>query len=241
MPQISMSRATANRHVKCSLCSSIVRAGEIFWRAFDDSNTDILWICTNHIPLNSVGMTTEEATEEQPFQVIRPQFLDVQRNVIPRIVADWDSVFEIGDEQFEELVCDRLLSMGLQAFRTGRSNRKDGGIDIVFWTSAPMRVLGAVQVKHHRSPKSLTGPAVAREFAGVMAAHRFNVGLIVTNTAFTEDARKFVQNHSPIVQLRDGADVMRWIVDDYCGETWNTVSSTVELSSGVEVQFPRFL
>lgn len=237
---ISICRATATRHIKCSLCSAIVSPGKIFWRGFIDEGEDLLWICTDHIPLNTIGMKTESGLDESSFSFVRPIFINVKQDLIPALIADWNVVYGISAEEFEEFVCDRLLTMGLQAFRTGRSNEKDGGIDIIFWTAGPLRVLGAVQVKHHCSLDRHTGPNVVREFAGVIAAHRFNVGMIVTNTEFTPDAKWFAQQKGAL-QLRAANAIQRWTRDDFELESWNTASRTVELCPGVEVQLPQFL
>jgi hypothetical protein len=237
---LGLRRATANKPIKCSLCSTVVLPGELFWRACDAHEKAVLWICTEHIPLNTSGMITDEPTEEEPFHVVRPVFVDVRRNVIPPIIADWNYIYRITDETFEELVFDRLLAMGLQGFRTGRANKKDGGIDIVFWTDGPFRTVGAVQVKQHRSSDIRTGPDVVRQFDAVVRAHEFSFGLIVTNTEFTRDARWHVENHAPLIQLRDGSHLKQWILDDFRSESWNAVTDRVELCPGVEVDIPRF-
>lgn len=238
---IQLFRSTANRPLRCSLCSTIVLPGEIFWRASNGSPNDILWLCTNHIPVNTGKMICEPVTEEQPYQVVRSDCLNVAETAIRVLIADWNAVCRISADAFEEVVCDRLFAMGLQAFRTGRANKKDGGIDIILWTPGPLRTLGAVQVKHRQSPGKPIGPDVVRDFVGVLTANQITLGIIATNSEFTNDAKWYAQQKTSLIQLRDGDAIKSWINDDFSSESWNTQTRTIELCPGVDIQVPQFL
>lgn len=230
----------ADRAIKCSLCETVVFPGELFWRGSSDGGNDLLWVCTSHIPVNSKGFVTCGGTDEVPYHTVRPDCIDLN-HVVAAIRDDWSAIYGISADTFEELVCDRLIAMGLQAIRVGRANKKDGGIDIVFWTPAPFRSLGAVQVKHHGSPGSKTGPDVIRDFAGVISAHPFNLGMVVTNTEFTSDAKWFAQEKSSRIQLRSAESIRKWLSDDFSGEAWNARAHSVELCPGMALQLPQFL
>ena len=58
---------------------------------------------------------------------------------------------QISPEQFEEFICDRLYAMGLEPKRIGEINRKDGGVDVIFWPrlGGAFPFLGVAQIKHH--------------------------------------------------------------------------------------------
>lgn len=238
---MKLSQATASGNIKCSLCSNIVLARELFWRVVNDSGDDVLWLCTDHFPLNTVGFDVEPATEQKPITIVQAKFLDVEREIIPALVADWNAIYGITAEEFEELVFNRILAMGHQAFRAGRANRRDGGIDIIFWTLGSVPALWAVQVKHHRSPEKHTGPDVVREFAGAISKDGFNGGMVVTNTSFTEDANWFVTNKGPLIQLRDGEHLQKWIEGDFTPIGWNFLTRTIELCPGLSVHVPQFI
>lgn len=238
---LSMTRGIANQSIQCSLCEHVIRPGEIFWHHSGHSRNISLRICTNHIPNNSKGMITEESADGSPITYVRADAVDVRRDMIPRLLNDWDTIYSLTPEDFEELVFDRLVAMDLQAFRMGSANRKDGGLDVIFWTHGVFPMLGAVQIKHHRSPEAKSGPADVRELAGAIQGHHFNVGLIVTNTAFTDDAKHQVVNGPCPIQLRDGGTLRRWIADDFEVEEVNFITHTIEFCRGMEIGVPQFL
>ena len=164
----------------------------------------------------------------------------MRKRSLRRFASDWNEIYRLTDDEFEELVWDRLVTMGLQAFRTGRSNRKDGGIDIVFWTLNFVPCLGAVQVKHHRSPGTNTSVEVVRDFAGAMLSQPFQVGIVITNTAFTQDAIWFAEQNAPRIKLRDGDALRRWTANDFISEPLRSVVRSIKLCPGVEYQVPHF-
>jgi hypothetical protein len=129
--------------------------------------------------------------------------------------------------------------MGLEPKRVGSTFQKDGGIDIVFWPrlSGAFPFLGAAQVKHHRSVSKHEGPRAVREFAGILAAHQFNAGILVTNTGFTADAEWFAREHARLVRLRGFDDVRRWLLGQFGDEhEWREVPKALELCPGVSIR-----
>lgn len=241
MEYMPLSQGMADHRIRCSLCKHVIEPGEIFWRGRPgNSDHDCLWVCTGHIPLNAKGMIAEPSADGSPFTYVRADAIDVRQDMIPRLLHDSDAIYHLTSEEFEELVFDRLLAMDLQAFRMGPANRKDGGIDAVFWTRGLLPMLGAVQIKHHRSPEAKVGPAVVRELAGAMEGHHFNVGLIITNTSFTEDAKHRADTCTTPIQLRDGEVLRKWVADDFTIEKLEFVSRNAEFCKGIEIRVPQF-
>jgi hypothetical protein len=240
--ELSFAAAIADRHISCSLCRYVVEPGEIFWRARSscDSKCDGLWLCTAHIPLNAKGMIIEPSEVREGITRVRADAMDVRSGIIPTLLGNWDANYELTPEEFEELVFDRILAMNLQGFRMGAANRKDGGIDIVFWSCGVLPILGAVQVKHHRSPSAKVGASHVSEFAGAMGAHRFNVGLMVTNTSFTDEARHRARMGLAPVQLRDGFALRKWMADDFSIEKLDFVIRNAEFCKGIVTGIPQF-
>jgi hypothetical protein len=74
-----------------------------------------------------------------------------------------------------------------------------------------------------------------------MRSYHFNMGLVVTNTSFTSDA-KFESEKvgSPPIQLRDGQTLRRWIADDFEVEEIDFETKTIEVCKGFGVNVPRF-
>ena len=177
--------------------------------------------------------------DELLIQPIRVELVDVSQVLLERLRLAPDEIYRISEEQLEELVCERLAAMGLEARRTGGTNRKDGGIDIFFWNGGPFPILGAAQVKHHRTWNRSNGPDVIRDFCGVLATHPFQFGVVITNTTFTADARWFANHQQGLIRLRDGKDLRKWIADGFVtDELWRTVPAKIELCPGVEIDIP---
>jgi restriction endonuclease Mrr len=147
-------------------------------------------------------------------------------------------IHRITPEQFEEFICDRLSAMGLEPKRVGHTNRKDGGVDIVFWprSSSAFPFLGAAQVKHHRDPSAKEGPPNVRDFAGVLAGHVFNAGILVTNTSFSADAQWFAREHARLLRLREFKDIRRWMFDIFDDDAeWREIPKSIELCPGLVI------
>ncbi len=131
---------------------------------------------------------------ELPFdrpivQTPRVELVDVTEALLERLRIDPDELNRISAAQLQEFACERLSAMGFEAHQTGAVNRKDGGVDIVFWNHGPFPVLGAAQVKHHQSQGRSNGSDVIRDFRGALATHPVQFGVVITNTTFTADAR----------------------------------------------------
>ena len=80
------------------------------------------------------------------------QLIGVTRHLEPQLLTDEELrrfLYGLHPEEFEELVLDRFLAMGMEAKRVGHSRAKDGGVDIVFWSGAsiPVPYLGIVSDK----------------------------------------------------------------------------------------------
>lgn len=179
--------------------------------------------------------------EEAVIHRTLAKVVDVTPLLIQRILTNPNEIYEITPEQFEFLILDRINAMGLEATRVGHTFQRDGGIDIVFWPKEnfPIPFLGAVQVKHHRSPKRRTGPKAVREMAGVLC-RPFNVGIIVTNTSFTPSARWAAQNERGLIRLRDMFDLRRWLLNVFTDEAeWRELPSEIKLCPGVVVK-PKY-
>jgi hypothetical protein len=172
------------------------------------------------------------------------RLIGVTRRLEPQLLTDealHHFLYGLHPEEFEELVLDRFLAMGMEAKRVGHSRAKDGGVDIVFWpgTSTPVPYLGAVQVKHTRSPVKKIGPEVVRGLSGVLHNQPFHIGMIVTNTSFTPDAQWFAQQQRSLIRLRDMRDLTRWIASEFTDEAeWREMPHKMELCPGVTIDLP---
>ena len=230
----------ADQSLLCPFCRETIGPGELFWRVFDESDRDLFAICRGHIPLNTRNLISEPAIDGSAITYVRSEALDIRREIIPKLISDWNNIYGLTAEEFEELVLDRLLAMDLQPFRLGPANQKDGGIDIIFWTRDALPILGAVQVKHHRTEDRKTGSEDVQKLMGAMHGYHFNLGLLITNTSFTSDAEHQARKESSIIQLRDGAALKKWVADDFGAEKLNVVTRTIEFCKGRQINVPHF-
>lgn len=173
---------------------------------------------------------------------LRVELLGVTRPLIEVLTRNPELIHSLAPTQFEEFVSDRLYAMGLEPHRTGPINRKDGGIDVIFWPrqQIPFPFLGAVQIKHHRNPQTGEGPSTVRDFAGAIAGQPFNAGIIVTNSSFSPDARWFAKERAKLLRLREFEDLRRWLANNFTDDAeWREIPSTIELCPGIVINLPR--
>lgn len=172
----------------------------------------------------------------------RVELVTVTQQVLQILAAEPDRLREATPEFFEELVCNRLSALGYDLERVGSSTfRKDGGVDIVAWPRAQLvPCLMAVQVKHTALLSRRMGPQPVRDLLGAVQTLGFNVGLLVTNTTFTPDARWVADQRPLLVRLRDIEDLRRWLREEFLKEQeWRDLPRQIELCPGVIIDLPR--
>lgn len=167
-------------------------------------------------------------------------------NVTPRIIEllrrNPEDLRHLSPEQFERLVADRLVKMGFDVYQTGVVNTPDGGVDLI--ATPKQRGVGsyllATQVKHHRTGRPTTRAEVDRLLAWKDSF--FRLGLMVTNTRFTQPARWIAEqpSHRNFMRLRDFGDLKRWICDNFTDEAdWSELPETIQLAPGVVIKIPK--
>ena len=149
---------------------------------------------------------------------------------------------ELTPEQFELFVAERLDRMGYEVQRTGSITLRDGGIDIIALPRSDTiaSFLLAVQVKHHRGSRKTGREDIDRLLAWQNTA--FRLGMLVTNTGFTQDALWTAsrENARHFLRLRDFSDLTRWLYGAFnTGSEWREIPDSIELAPGVSVQVPR--
>jgi len=174
-----------------------------------------------------------------PYQTIaRVELIGIGGQLSRFLEADPSRVHGLSPRQFQEFLCEQLDAMGFEPRQVGDTYQKDGGVDILFWPREKrgFPFLGAVQAKHHQHPSRKEGPSAVRDFAGVVAGHPINIGVMVTNTSFTADAIWFARNKAPLLRLRDFTDIRRWLAGNFsAAEEWRDLPDSIELCPGMVV------
>lgn len=105
---------------------------------------------------------------------------------------------QMDGREFEKLIADLLVSMGLEVQLTKASG--DGGVDILATSHEP--ITGGKYVVQCKRHESNVGEPVLRDLFGVMHHWRAAKGVLVTNSSFSQPARHFAADKP--IELIDG-------------------------------------
>lgn len=185
----------------------------------------------------SIVSVLSARSDASVIRIPRIEVVGIGQEFSERLVADPALVYNLTPTQFESLMCERLDAMGLEPKQVRGTYVKDGGIDIIFWPKrSEFPMLGAMQVKHHRSSGVTEGVGAVRDFAGAIAGHPFNMGILVTSTTFSPDARWFARNHTKLVRLRDFSDIARWLSGSFDADVaWRDLPDRIEVCPGISI------
>lgn len=260
MPYIRISRARYD--YECARCSSSILKGQHYFRhephpyASMRGRAESRQLCLHCVlgrkaagPFldaikNSTQLPLGFELTPNGFLLFPPRVELI--NFTPQLVRlfsrEPERMRELSADAFELLICDRLDDMGFELIRVGQGTyRKDGGIDIVAWPRvSAVPCLMAVQVKHTASLARRIGPAPVRDLQGAIKTTGLNVGLLVTNTTFTPDAKWVAEQLPLLMRLRDFHDLRRWLRSEYLREhEWRDIPSELVIAPGVIIKLPR--
>jgi hypothetical protein len=173
--------------------------------------------------------------------------IDVTDVIIAAARQDFSIIdTDITPEQFELLICKFFKDCGYYVARPeGGALKKDGGIDIyvcpnIATNLAPFFI--GIQVRQKQYGNNIP-PDDIRDFdSAIQRSQLASIGMFVTNTTFTPDARWFadkVQKSAGFAQmrLRDRNDVLRWVHGKYVSHLdWREVPQSVEVAPGIKVK-----
>jgi hypothetical protein len=193
------------------------------------------------LPKNYDLLLVDAETRDVPEKQV--EVVNINPIMLQWLREDPERISKLSPSKFEDLVLDRLHRMGFGAQKVGNTYARDGGIDLIAWPETQNHefpFLIAAQVKHHKAGAPV-GPAVVREFRGVFEHNRIDMGLIITNTRFTPDAKWVAQQLPRIVRLRDFHALRAWLYDSFDDEVWNEIPDTLTLGPGLTIPIPKML
>jgi|ERR1017187_7128206 transcriptional regulator with XRE-family HTH domain len=183
----------------------------------------------------SLGLLSPQNTTIVSVVDLTPDLLKVLRD-------DPGNLRQLSPAQFEHFIANRLDRMGYDVTLTGATSQRDGGIDLI--AVPKIRTVGsfliAGQIKHHMGDLKATRVDVDRLLAWKDSP--FRLGLLITNTDFTRDARWVAEQtaNRNFLRLRDFEDLKRWIEDNFSSEQeWREIPDFVQLAPGIVVKIPR--
>lgn len=183
----------------------------------------------------ALGLVSEEDEPQVSYFDVTPQLIDLLRD-------NPVELHNLSPERFEHLIAQRFDRMGYDVQLTGATTRRDGGIDLI--AVPKIKTVGsflmAVQVKHHRTDRPTGRAEVDRMLAWKDSP--FRVGVMVTNTTFSQDAKWLADqvNHRALLRLRDFEDLKRWLRDQFDSEfDWREIPDVISLAPGISVPVPK--
>jgi restriction system protein len=126
------------------------------------------------------------------------------RSAPPRAASGTEHLHALSPREFEAYVRDLLSSLGYRDLRlTGGAG--DLGVDI--WGRTPQGRTAAIQCKRYAPGKNIGSPMI-QTFIGMQKIHHgADVGLFVTTSGFTRDAKNLAQAHG--IGLIDGPALLQ--------------------------------
>ena len=166
---------------------------------------------------------------DEPYLI---SLTEVSPDQLRWLEEDPERLKQLTPERFELLLADRFEAMGLCIQLIGRTNARDGGIDIIAYPdprSNQPKYLLAVQAEHHRTDRKTGAPKVQKFVGAMSGVPHFRLGFVVTNTTFTWTAEEYARNQSHFLRLRSLEDLLRWFRDDFNNEAeWREIPDFVE-------------
>src|SRR5688572_18686192 len=95
MRTLNLTKAMADQSLLCPFCEEVIGPGELFWRVFDESDRDLFVICREHVPLNTRQLIGESAADGSAITYVRSEALDIRRKIIPKLLSDWDNIYDL--------------------------------------------------------------------------------------------------------------------------------------------------
>jgi restriction system protein len=127
------------------------------------------------------------------------------------------AVFQLSGVEFENLLMDKFAAMGFKVESTPKTG--DFGADLIIENNEGTRII--VQCKRFKSKVNLKA---VQEVVGAMGHYAGDMGLVITNNSFLNNAVKLVESHD--IELWDGDKLVSFFAGDLSfSEVIGTVSN----------------
>lgn len=147
--------------------------------------------------------------DEQPIEQQIVVVQDITKELLSRLAKQPNLIHELDPRRFEELVARLLEDHGCEVSLTKRT--RDGGYDIFG------RIKGLIaspvflaECKRY-APNNRVGVEVVRGLYAVTEIRRANLGLIITSSSFTKDAREEKIRIGDRIELKEFHDLCAWL------------------------------
>jgi restriction endonuclease Mrr len=121
--------------------------------------------------------------------------------------ADPNKIHDLTSRQFEELIAYLYFRKGYEVHLTPAT--RDGGKDVVAKYLMPTgeTIVYYIECKHY-TPENSVGVGIVNQFSGAMFGENVHVGVIITSSKFSKDAKDLVQSKNFRIELKDMDDIV---------------------------------
>ena len=135
----------------------------------------------------------------------------VTHSLVDKVALRPEILQEITPRQFEELVCELFERKGYNVQLTKQT--RDGGKDLIVLNNSMLGDLVIYAECKKKAPKHPVNVGLVRQLYGTVEADRVTAGIMVTNSYFSKDARRFQQTIKSRMNLIDYSELMKQIMD----------------------------
>lgn len=142
-------------------------------------------------------------------RVIIPQLINSGHVLAEALLKEPDSIYRLTPRRFEELIFELVKQFGWDVTLTPAT--RDGGRDMVaVIPSDAGPLLCLIEAKRFQETRKV-GVELVRQLWGTVTHEDACVGMLVTTSTFSPDARAFQQQHRFRLHLHDNGDVFDWL------------------------------
>lgn len=165
--------------------------------------------------------------------------LDPTIEILEWIKKDFNNLEKLNPEKFEDLVAYLLNKNGYKVEKCGKTNEKDGGIDIIAWRKDIVTFIIAVQVKFKYNINKKVTTGEVRDFVGALhICNYFNAGMLVTNSSFSIDSEWIEKLNHIHVELKDGTEIQNWLKGNYISN--QTIDKSIQINRNKIIRITEF-
>ena len=135
----------------------------------------------------------------------------VTHSLVDKVALRPEILQEITPRQFEELVCELFERKGYNVQLTKQT--RDGGKDLIVLNNSVLGDLVIYAECKKKAPRHPVNVGLVRQLYGTVEADRVTAGIMVTNSYFLKDARRFQQTIKSRMNLIDYSELMKQIMD----------------------------
>lgn len=135
----------------------------------------------------------------------------ITHSLVDRVALRPEILREITPRQFEEMVCELFERKGYRVQLTAQT--RDGGKDLIVLNNSLLGDFVIYAECKKMAPNHPVNVGLVRQLYGTIEADRATAGIMITNSYFSRDARRFQQSIKTKMSLIDYSELMKQIID----------------------------